>query len=57
LIGEIRDQEAMESALAMAETGHLVLATLHTNNANRRWIESFTFSLLSGGNRFCSIFL
>ena len=35
LIGEIRDQEAMESALAMAETGHLVLATLHTNNANQ----------------------
>ena len=35
LIGEIRDQETMESAIAMAETGHLVLATLHANNANQ----------------------
>lgn len=33
LIGEIRDQEVMEQALTIAETGHLCLATLHTNNA------------------------
>ena len=35
LIGEIRDQETMEHAMAFAETGHLCLATLHANNANQ----------------------
>ena len=35
LIGEIRDRETMEYAIAFAETGHLCLATLHTNNANQ----------------------
>ena len=34
-IGEIRERETMEAAIAMAETGHLVLATLHANNANQ----------------------
>lgn len=33
LVGEIRDREVMEQALIAAETGHLCLATLHTNNA------------------------
>lgn len=33
LIGEIRDRNVMEQALAASETGHLCLATLHTNNA------------------------
>ena len=33
LIGEIRDEETIVSALKAAETGHLVFATLHTNNA------------------------
>ena len=33
LIGEIRDTESMQSALDMAGTGHLVVATLHSNNA------------------------
>lgn len=33
LIGEVRDAEVMEQALTIAETGHLCLATLHTNNA------------------------
>lgn len=33
LIGEIRDRDVMEQALTIAETGHLCLATLHTNNA------------------------
>jgi twitching motility protein PilU len=32
-IGEIRDRESMQSALDMAGTGHLVLGTLHSNNA------------------------
>lgn len=35
LIGEIRHRETMENAVAFAETGHLVLATLHANNANQ----------------------
>ena len=33
LIGEMRDLETIRSALTIAETGHLVFATLHTNNA------------------------
>jgi len=33
LIGEVRDQESMQSAIDMAGTGHLVLGTLHSNNA------------------------
>ncbi len=33
LIGEIRDQETMQAALAYAQTGHLCLGTLHANNA------------------------
>ena len=35
LIGEIRDSETMEHAIAFAETGHLCLGTLHANNANQ----------------------
>ena len=35
LIGEIRDRETMEHALAFAETGHLAISTLHANNANQ----------------------
>src|SRR5687767_7828014 len=35
LIGEIRDRETMEHAIAFAETGHLCLATLHANNSNQ----------------------
>ena len=33
LIGEIRDEATMEAAIAFAETGHICLATLHSNNA------------------------
>lgn len=33
VIGEMRDQETIETALKLAETGHLVFATLHTNSA------------------------
>ncbi len=45
LIGEIRDQETMEHAIAFSETGHLCLSTLHANNANQaldRIINFFT---------------
>ena len=35
LIGEIRDMETMEHAIAFAETGHLCLGTLHANNSNQ----------------------
>ncbi len=44
MIGEIRDQESMQTALTVAETGHLVFATLHTNDAGQtieRIIDSF----------------
>jgi twitching motility protein PilU len=45
LIGEIRTRQTMEYAIAFAETGHLVLATLHANNANQaldRVVNFFT---------------
>ena len=35
LLGEVRDRETMDYAIAFAETGHLCLATLHANNANQ----------------------
>ena len=35
MIGEVRTRETMEHAVAFAETGHLVLCTLHANNANQ----------------------
>lgn len=35
LIGEVRDRETMEHAIAFAETGHLCISTLHANNANQ----------------------
>ena len=35
MIGEIRDRETMQHAIAYAETGHLCLSTLHANNANQ----------------------
>jgi twitching motility protein PilU len=35
LIGEVRDTETMEAAITFAETGHLCIATLHSNNANQ----------------------
>jgi twitching motility protein PilU len=45
LIGEVRDTETMEHAIAFAETGHLCLSTLHSNSANQtidRIINFFT---------------
>jgi twitching motility protein PilT len=47
LIGEMRDLDTMSTALTIAETGHLVLATLHTNDAPQainRIVDSFTGS-------------
>ncbi len=44
MVGEIRDLESMQTALTVAETGHLVFATLHTNDAAQtveRIIDSF----------------
>ena len=44
LVGELRDLETMEAALKLAETGHLTLATLHTNSAAQtvtRLIDAF----------------
>jgi twitching motility protein PilU len=35
MIGEIRDRETMQQAIAYAETGHLCLSTMHANNANQ----------------------
>ena len=35
LMGEIRDRETMEHAVAFAETGHLAMATLHANSSNQ----------------------
>ena len=34
-MGEIRDRETMDHAVAFAETGHLCMATLHANSANQ----------------------
>ena len=45
LIGEMRDLDTMSTALTIAETGHLVFATLHTNDAPQainRIVDSFT---------------
>lgn len=47
LVGEMRDHETMAAAVTAAETGHLVLSTLHTNNAAQtidRIIDSFPSS-------------
>ena len=44
MVGEMRDQETIGTALTAAETGHLVLATLHTNSAGQtihRIVDSF----------------
>jgi twitching motility protein PilT len=47
MVGEMRDQETISSAVTAAETGHLVLSTLHTNNASQtidRIIDMFPAS-------------
>lgn len=44
LIGEIRDRETMEYAIAFAETGHLCLSTLHANSTNQALDRIINFS-------------
>jgi len=47
LVGEMRDAETMATVLTAAETGHLVLSTLHTNDASQavsRILDSFTLA-------------
>jgi len=43
MIGEIRDRETMESAVAFSETGHLCLSTMHANNANQAFERIMNF--------------
>ena len=43
LMGEIRDRETMEHAVAFAETGHLCMATLHANSANQALYRIINF--------------
>lgn len=43
MIGEIRDQQTMEHAMAFAETGHLAISTLHANNANQAFDRIINF--------------
>jgi len=43
LIGEVRDRESMEAAISFAETGHLVMGTLHANNAPQTMDRIFGF--------------
>src|SRR3989475_6647839 len=64
LIGEMRDLETIESALRIAETGHLTFATLHTNSASstiNRIIdvrsEEHTSELQSQSNLVCRLLL
>jgi twitching motility protein PilU len=45
MIGEIRTREKMDYAVALAETGHLCLATIHANNANQALDRIINFSL------------
>lgn len=47
LIGEVRDTETMEAAITFAETGHLCIGTLHSNNANQAIERIMNFSRLS----------
>ena len=46
LLGEIRDRETMEFAIAFAETGHLAMATLHANSANQALDRIINLSLI-----------
>ena len=57
VIGELRDLETISLALTAAETGHLVLATLHTDNAIRtinRVIGSYPVGRSRGRSAPCS---
>jgi twitching motility protein PilU len=50
LVGEIRDAETMEHAIAFAETGHLCLATLHANSASQTIERIINFFSRTGGS-------
>lgn len=51
LIGEIRTRQTMEHAIVFADTGHLVLATLHANNANQALDRIINFFPEEGRNQ------
>ena len=51
LIGEMRDEETVQTALSAAETGHLVLSTLHTSTRRRRSTASSTSSRPTSSSR------
>ena len=51
LVGEMRDRETVKAALTAAETGHLVLSTLHTTDARRRSPGSSTSSRRTSRSR------
>jgi twitching motility protein PilU len=55
LIGEIRDAETMEHALAFPETSHLAISTLDANNANQALDGIINFSLLRAMHKYCKI--
>ena len=42
-IGEIRDRDSMENAITFSETGHLVVATIHSNNTNQSFERILSF--------------
>ena len=50
LVGEVRDEETMDTALKAAETGHLVLATLHTPDVARTFGRMFSLAPRSHGS-------
>ena len=54
LVGEMRDAETVKAALAAAETGHFVMSTLHTVDAQRRSTASSTSSRRTSSSRFAS---
>lgn len=53
LIGEIRDQDTMQQAIAYSETGHLCLSTLHANNAYQALERIFNFFDKSAYKQLC----
>jgi len=55
LVGEIRDTETMEAGITFAETGHLVLATLHSNNANQAMERILNFFPHERHEQFCKL--
>jgi twitching motility protein PilT len=52
LVGEMRDLETISTAITAAETGHLVFATLHTQDAPQTIDRSSTSSLRTSSSRF-----